>query len=293
MEHPDSQSIQQLPDAGELTVSTSAASYTTPFEKNIARGFHSPSLEDVQVITASLEQPDRELVDLETEIAQTTAKLNALKKRRAHLLRHTTQGHAYIAPSPIRQLPTEILQLIFIEACTSYQRYEYDLPLDISWTCWKWRQVALATPAIWTNIYFGGHKWYHLFDVYARRSRGLPLSVKIKVPYQRRPSESDAGEWDEYEETYDYHVEIMVEVFSTYRRWRDVELHLGMEDLQLLDVCAFDSDLEKEGPLEELESVTLGIEGHDYLETEEIPCAFRRKHAPNLYSFDVVERPFN
>ncbi|KAF9032123.1 hypothetical protein BDZ89DRAFT_1131499 [Hymenopellis radicata] len=128
MEHPDSESMQELSaNATWSKLSTPATSYTSPFVNNIARAFHAPSQDDVQ-------------------IAQTTAKLNALKERHAHLLRHTTQSHAYVAPSPIRQLPTEILQLIFIEACTSYKRYEYKLPLNISWTCWKWRQIALATP---------------------------------------------------------------------------------------------------------------------------------------------------
>ncbi|KAF9027054.1 hypothetical protein BDZ89DRAFT_824246 [Hymenopellis radicata] len=170
MEDSDSES-QWYPLATGPNISTPATSYASPFENNIARAFHAPSQDDVQVITAGLEHSDRELLDL-------AAKLKALNKRHAHLLRHTTQSHAYIAPSPIRQLPTELLQLIFSEACTSYKRYEYKLPLNISWVCWKWRQIALATPSLWTNIYFGGHKWYDLFEVYLSRSADLRSQLK-------------------------------------------------------------------------------------------------------------------
>ncbi|KAF8896973.1 hypothetical protein CPB85DRAFT_1257151 [Mucidula mucida] len=244
MEHHVNLAFVQQPATTGSSEPTSTKSYTPSFDQNFTRGFQAPTQEDVQAITARLEQPDRELLDLEMEIAQITAKLNALKTRRAHLLRHTTQSHAYIAPSPIRQLPTEILQLIFVEACTSYERYEYEMSLHISWVCWKWRQT-LATPAIWTKIYYGGLKWYEAFMIYVKRSADLPLSVKINVPYQKRPFQEDKNEWDEYEETWDHHMELMEDVFrATFRRWRDVELYLGMKDLEILDIVADSSSLD-------------------------------------------------
>ncbi|KAF9032124.1 hypothetical protein BDZ89DRAFT_1131500 [Hymenopellis radicata] len=127
--------------------------------------------------------------------------------------------------------------------------------------------------------------------VYVRRSADLPLSVKIKVPYQRRPFEEENNEWDEYEETAEHHIRIMEVVFSaTFRRWRDVELHLGMEDLAMLNNVAYPWDLERDGPLELLESATFGIEEHLFLDREKLPYVFRRKHAPRLSDIDFVDR---
>ncbi|KAF8896968.1 hypothetical protein CPB85DRAFT_1440138 [Mucidula mucida] len=122
---------------------------------------------------------------------------------------------------------------------------------------------------------------------YANRSAELPLSVKIKVPYQKRPFEEDTNEWDEYDETWDHHMELMEDVFrATFRRWRDVELHLGMQDLGMLDNVADSSDLEREGPLELLESVTLGY----CLGREALPFVFKTEHAPLIYDVDFVQR---
>ncbi|TFK60886.1 hypothetical protein BDN72DRAFT_751234, partial [Pluteus cervinus] len=59
--------------------------------------------------------------------------------------------------APVSQIPTELLSKIFVHSqdCGDISIVgEIDLTtrLPISWVCRHWREIALATPALWTVI---------------------------------------------------------------------------------------------------------------------------------------------
>ncbi|KAK0442173.1 hypothetical protein EV421DRAFT_1809813 [Armillaria borealis] len=57
--------------------------------------------------------------------------------------------------APIRQLPVEILGIVFEEACTLPtfgSSSPFTLPTTISSVCFHWRSICLSTPSIWSNI---------------------------------------------------------------------------------------------------------------------------------------------
>ncbi|KAF9027047.1 hypothetical protein BDZ89DRAFT_1067220 [Hymenopellis radicata] len=241
-------------------------SYALPFATNVARAYHNLSRNDAFALESGLPDLSAESAALAVEIQRMEILLPTLKKHRAHLDYHIRQTRAYTTHSPIRQLPTEILTLVFAFACTSYEPEYHKTPLSISLVCFKWRDIAMAAPRLWTNIYIGGSgpEARALFRYYLERCGELPILLKIDtqcIQHCIRKGLSDAADAgitltpDECASVlaYKYDVECMHEIYSTFRRWKAVEFHVGEEDLDLLD-----DHTTKEGlglPL--LESLTL------------------------------------
>ncbi|TFK63594.1 hypothetical protein BDN72DRAFT_309456 [Pluteus cervinus] len=114
---------------------------------------------------------------LDQEIGQLQERLSALRTLRNSL-------------SPISKMPTEILSKIFSD---SQQRRGSSFPDDadldtrffISWVCRHWRNIALATPNLWTII-SRGTKDTTMSIEFAKdllvRSRNLGLSINLYLP---------------------------------------------------------------------------------------------------------------
>ncbi|KAK0491703.1 hypothetical protein EDD18DRAFT_1334584 [Armillaria luteobubalina] len=101
------------------------------------------------------EAPDR-IAELDSLILSTTSLLRYLTNDRNQALENQANAKKILSPS--RRLPTELLTDIFIR-CSSL-RDRSDSPLDPSafpWTlshvCRKWREVAIATPELWSSIH--------------------------------------------------------------------------------------------------------------------------------------------
>ncbi|KAF9032108.1 hypothetical protein BDZ89DRAFT_1063491 [Hymenopellis radicata] len=241
-------------------------SYTLPFATNVARAYHNLSRVDAFTLESGLSDPIAESAALAVEIPRLEILLGTLKKHRAHLDCHIRQTRAYTAHSPIRQLPTEILTLIFGFACTSYQAEYHKTPLSISLVCSKWREIAMAAPCLWTNIYVGPElEPPTLFKYYLERCGELPISLKIDKDLSL---------------SHESLVEGIHEVYSTFRRWKVVEFHVETEDMVFLS-----DHTTKDGPgLPILESLTLAPKS-PVLDFEHLPSAFR--NAPHLTRLDL------
>ncbi|KAK0479835.1 hypothetical protein EDD18DRAFT_1364099 [Armillaria luteobubalina] len=101
------------------------------------------------------EAPDR-IAELDTFILSTTSLLRYLTNDRNQALENQANAQKILSPS--RRLPAELLTDIFIR-CSSL-RDRSDSPLDpgaFPWTlshvCRKWREVAIATPELWSSIH--------------------------------------------------------------------------------------------------------------------------------------------
>src|SRR6266550_401456 len=98
-----------------------------------------------------------------------------------------------IGVDPFRNLPNELLSRIFVLCSDSpllvlSSRVE-DPHQHISQVCSRWRQVALSTRALWSNIYVGKfdaeHPYYahslRLYRTWVGRAGDYPLTVSIHI----------------------------------------------------------------------------------------------------------------
>ncbi|KAF9032147.1 hypothetical protein BDZ89DRAFT_1063522 [Hymenopellis radicata] len=208
-----------------------------PFEGDFARAYCNPSRTESSSIESSLTDPSVELTTLAQEIQRVELLLRALKTHHAHLERHIHRTTHFIQSSPIRQLPTEVLGIIFASACTSFQEDEYKTPLSISLVCSKWRDISISTPALWTNIYVAPYSsacGVPVYEHFLQRCGGIPISVKVKIPDKERPH-AYGDDNIPYEETYDYHVEVVGDVYASFAQWKHAEFHMKRADVQLLE----------------------------------------------------------
>ncbi|KIM36224.1 hypothetical protein M413DRAFT_449280 [Hebeloma cylindrosporum] len=89
----------------------------------------------------------------------------------------------------IHRFPPEIASTIFFQYSLEKLRFEYtrDNPILLGAVCQKWRQLAWATPELWTSIYIGPDmekmNWSshteRIFSEWLERSRTLPLSIRL------------------------------------------------------------------------------------------------------------------
>ena len=91
--------------------------------------------------------------------------------------------------NPSSCLPTEILSHIMENVCSGSQKYPLGLEglrmeVYLSHVCRRWRDVAIATPTLWTNIEgpeFSGHMRTMRTVVYLARSRKRLIDVSLFI----------------------------------------------------------------------------------------------------------------
>ncbi|KAJ7127705.1 hypothetical protein C8R44DRAFT_910890 [Mycena epipterygia] len=125
----------------------------------------------------------RGLIDaVDSQIAALKASIRALRLERKTLKTHLD---AYIYP--VLTFPNEIISEIFLESLDSSKRSLSDpsSPLFLGHICRKWREIALSTPSLWTDIglYLGNvaahESQLRLLETWLRRSRECPLSISL------------------------------------------------------------------------------------------------------------------
>ncbi len=268
--------------------SIALTSYTLPFEEDFARAYCTPASTDKSSIESSLGDPSAELSTLAEEIQRVDSLLSALKTHHAHLERYIQRTTRFIQSSPIRRLPTEVLGIVFASACTSFQEAEYKTPLSISLVCSKWRDIAISTPHLWTNIYVAPYSrtaGVPVYQHYRQRCGGIPIFIRVEVPARVHPHVCDDDDDFPYEQTYEYHFDVMGIIYDSFPQWRHAEFYMKGEDIELLEVQSdrWAQDLEQlEAPI--LYSLTLALKDAD---TTDLPGIFRA--APSLTSVNLLD----
>ncbi|KAF8636619.1 hypothetical protein AX17_003429 [Amanita inopinata Kibby_2008] len=91
--------------------------------------------------------------------------------------------------SPIRQIPIEIMQKIFLH-CLSDDEYTrpdvHSAPLLLAQVCSPWRRVALATPRLWNSLWMqlscsNVERRLNTMSTWLQRSAACPLSLYAQV----------------------------------------------------------------------------------------------------------------
>ncbi|KAJ7724942.1 hypothetical protein DFH07DRAFT_971058 [Mycena maculata] len=144
-----------------------------------------PSDAECQKIRDLLVGPRAEIAALTDEIVATQAWLDELTRKRA-VLTEFVDAHLELV-SPIRRLPLDIVQEIFLACLPSGQNStitEYDAPLLLCHICHSWRSVAFSTPGLWASIHIVVPSKDRMLSMdtvnkWLSKSGVLPLSISV------------------------------------------------------------------------------------------------------------------
>ncbi|KAK0434884.1 hypothetical protein EV421DRAFT_1717141, partial [Armillaria borealis] len=125
----------------------------SPFHKLLTSN-DCPTEEDVQNITRFCAGPAERIRDLDVEIADLQERFNSLISNARSL--QSQLRHLAIL-SPIRRLPTELLQEIFLRCIDDKPfrdicpegGYASEAPVIFGRVCSRWRTVSFSTPSLW------------------------------------------------------------------------------------------------------------------------------------------------
>ncbi|KAJ7724943.1 hypothetical protein DFH07DRAFT_854467 [Mycena maculata] len=148
-----------------------------------------PSDAECQKIRDLLVGPRAEIAALTDEIVATQAWLDELSRKRA-VLTEFVDAHLKLV-SPIRRLPADVMQEIFVACLPSGQNSvmsEQDAPLLLCHICRAWRSLALSTPLLWASFHIVLPSMDEMpsmnetVNEWLCRSGILPLSISVAAP---------------------------------------------------------------------------------------------------------------
>ncbi|KAF8896982.1 hypothetical protein CPB85DRAFT_1229420, partial [Mucidula mucida] len=123
------------------------------YNKSDLRAFYTPSESEVLAIQSDLSKPSIELDALTAEITRTKSLLQFLEDRHTRLNIPVTRTRQFIAASPVRRLPFDVLRIIFLSFCHTPVPGDvmgYQLPFTLAVVCSHWRAIVMKTPVLWT-----------------------------------------------------------------------------------------------------------------------------------------------
>ncbi|KAJ7895046.1 hypothetical protein B0H13DRAFT_833815 [Mycena leptocephala] len=139
-----------------------------------------------------------ELADVDASILELQNSLRTLMDSRK-LLKERLDEYTY----PVLTLPSEIIALIFVHFLPVYPLcpplFGVFAPTKLATICHHWREIALATPALWRAIQLQMYRdivWevphLRVLESWLKRSRSCPLSIIIQGASQEFEEEGVA-----------------------------------------------------------------------------------------------------
>ncbi|KAF9039299.1 hypothetical protein BJ165DRAFT_1497344 [Panaeolus papilionaceus] len=154
-----------------------------------------PRPSEINEITEYVTAVNKEVIRLDAEVAELEAALLAVNSKRTRLKEMETAHQALV--SPLRRLPPEILQLIFV-ACLPPHRnavmHASEAPVLLGRVCSEWRRISLSTPEVWAclhivppNVNFSNpssssskfERKRELIEMWLARSGACPLYISF------------------------------------------------------------------------------------------------------------------
>lgn len=175
-----------------------------------------PSDHQTRHINQVLVTKELELSHLENQVANVQSILQELLRERDVAQQFVDSHRALLAP--IRRMPLEIMQEIFVHCLPTDQFIRpdaYKAPLLLGQICRAWRRAALSTPALWNSLAIqlsqkNSDRRINLIKSWITRSSGHPICLFAYIPM--------AG---------DDTIKAFLEVFTTnIYRWKNLRLTL-------------------------------------------------------------------
>ncbi|KAF9014606.1 hypothetical protein BDZ89DRAFT_1076472 [Hymenopellis radicata] len=222
-----SRSLELCPSCHTSILLTSYPSFFD--EKSVPKAFCVPPETQVAQIQNQLPAAFAEIDTVEAEIRRFEALLKYLKKHRRLISTHVSRAHPFIQPSPIRRLPTELLDIIFSYACVDFSTENHRTALRLSVVCSYWRTIVTSTPALWTNIFYGPDGRYSstIAEHYLDRCGQLPLLLEITNPL---PPIAALTQKNKGVDSKDIDVKVLFRLLWAIRQWKIVILRLTDHD---------------------------------------------------------------
>jgi F-box-like len=113
-----------------------------------------PSMAERQEIAEYVTTVNEELSELNTKITEMRTALMQVTRTRDRLQTAVNQHQALI--SPLRRLPPELLQVIFVWCLPSHRNavmHASEAPVLLGRVCSEWRQISLSTPEVWSSLH--------------------------------------------------------------------------------------------------------------------------------------------
>ncbi|KAJ7623915.1 hypothetical protein DFH06DRAFT_758251 [Mycena polygramma] len=169
---------------------------------------------------ARLEADRARVAELQTQILHLERSLSKLRIEKTR-----TQERLDSYTYPVLSLPNELVSEIFVHTLPPYPDFP-DLigpfsPTPLSQICRRWREVALATPELWSALSSLDNNRHgqelRIFELWLERSRHCPLSINL---------------WPDVGWASD---ELVDAVIPHRARWQYLKIDLGVENLRILD----------------------------------------------------------
>jgi hypothetical protein len=150
------------------------------------------SSQDLEIqFSERVDDPRRDLENLEAEITRVEKLLSQLVQTRASLKRKINACF-----SPVLQLPVEITSELFTTCfpANAWDAWGSKTPLDLGKVCSAWRDVAWSMPRLWNTVSlrvprcFPAHA--ELLEQWLLRSGQLPLSVHLQFGFDEQVGSS-------------------------------------------------------------------------------------------------------
>ncbi|KAK0485302.1 hypothetical protein EDD18DRAFT_1293207, partial [Armillaria luteobubalina] len=155
---------------------------------------HAPNERDCDVIQKSLSEQEQLLEQVRVQKADLEQQLLVVTQRETQIVKSITDHRTLLRASPIRSLPAELLEEIFIAHCAESDRADPYYNSGVTFrksrlrllsVCSRWRDVALSTPRIWVALSVdcasycieGAESKISVLERWVSSSGQLPLSI--------------------------------------------------------------------------------------------------------------------
>ncbi|KAJ6500731.1 hypothetical protein C8R45DRAFT_897009 [Mycena sanguinolenta] len=161
-------------------------SYNDESALSALRANYSPEGAAIDEVILLMAEIDSQLEHYDPEISRLRKILADLEARKAHLQWYHKCCSSII--SPIRQLPPEVLGMIFL-GCMGP---EPNVIPVVGQVCRHWRDLVEGTPRLWSNLSIGRkrfsfhQRYVNMASLFLKRSANRPLSISIRNPADAR-----------------------------------------------------------------------------------------------------------
>ncbi|KAJ7043141.1 hypothetical protein C8F04DRAFT_1073797 [Mycena alexandri] len=207
---------------------------TSPFH-HLLHTNYIPTADEALRIRELCTKPRQELYRLEAAIARTQARLQNLQ-REHRSIKALVDAHVALL-SPMRNLPPEVLQLIFIKSLPSDRNaviHASEAPLLLGRVCSGWRRIAFATPELWASVHVvcppmdyaesaspRTRTQRQAMEAWLARSGACPLSVSIWVSREAGFGGAAVAAASPFVEA----------ILPLSHRWKNIELRVPTDSL--------------------------------------------------------------
>lgn len=159
---------------------------------------YAPNASETAQIIEFCSKPEAELAKLDLEIRKLQQALEDLTRQRNDI-QDVVDSHRALL-SPVRRVPVEILQNIFV-LCRHAERNpamdESEAPLLLGRICRSWREICIGTAELWSSLHLVGYDGFtsdltsatnvtsenmERLVVWLERSGDVPLNISLFIP---------------------------------------------------------------------------------------------------------------